>query len=228
MSDPIVSNAYAVAFRLVGVESIAHDVALAASQRVRDRFQTGGGVDLDSVAIDMWLPMLIDYAVDESVRRTPRPEDIEEFRYPDQHSSMREALRRRLVRASRQERVIGALVHLSGYSIDDVAEMLKLDPPLVAMAAKVIAPPPGFDYRRLGDPQLIGTDHLAGRPTLRLPATSTIAAAIAILIVVLAATMCHGPRPSLVEEGSLSLNLREAIPHAHPHNERDEMGGPIS
>ncbi|MEZ5310710.1 MAG: hypothetical protein R2735_09000 [Microthrixaceae bacterium] len=227
MSDPIVSNAYAVAFRLVGVESIAHDVALAASQRVRDRFQTGGGVDLDSVAIDMWLPMLIDYAVDESVRRTPRPEDIEEFRYPDQHSSMREALRRRLVRASRQERVIGALVHLSGYSIDDVAEMLKLDPPS-GNGSQGDRPSPGFDYRRLGDPQLIGTDHLAGRPTLRLPATSTIAAAIAILIVVLAATMCHGPRPSLVEEGSLSLNLREAIPHAHPHNERDEMGGPIS
>lgn len=209
MPSALESNSYAVAYRLLGVRGAALGVAAIAAERVRERFDSGGGLDVDAVRAEVWLPMLIDYTVDESVRSNVLAGTAET---DDSSAGLREALRRRLVRASRGERVVGALVHLAGYPPAQVATMLRMDEAQVDRFSSILAPPPGIDYRLLGDPELIGSAP-THEPTMSfpLPYPSTIAVAVVILIIVLVATQCHGQRPSIVENGSMQLGTRVAV-----------------
>lgn len=198
MSDLIESNSYAVAYRLLGSRPAAQAAAGIASERVRQRFDSTGGLDATVVAPEIWLPMLIDFTVEASVD----PDNYGEVNAPvDEFSGLREALRRRLVRASRLERVVGALVHLSGYRTSEVSDMLAMDEERVRTAARVLAPPPGIDYRELGDPELIGPLRRRVTRHVPIPYPSTIAVAVLLVILVLLATQCRGARPTLVEEG---------------------------
>lgn len=200
MTDPLESNAYAVAYRLLGSAAAAHAVANSAAARVRERFAAGGGLDPDVVASEVWLPMLIDFTIALTVRQEVAAALDGER---DEFAGLREALRRRLVRASRQERVVSALVHLCGYSEQMVAGMLHSTEPAVRNAARILDPPPGIDYRDLGDPDLVGRPHAPADSRLPIPYPSTIAVAAVLLLLVIVATRCRGPRPTLVDEGSL-------------------------
>lgn len=199
MTDPIESNAYAISYRLLGSRPAALAAAQIAAERVRRRFDEEGGLDVDQVEPQHWMPMLVDYTVERSVE----PDVYGDLGERDiDHAGLRSALRRRLVRASRVERVVGALVHLAGYEIVDVASMLDMDEARVRNAARVIAPPPGVDYRYLGDPQLVGDRAEDTTSSRRLPSRSTILMAVLVAVAVLIAVRCQGPRPSLVEQGS--------------------------
>lgn len=199
MNDPVESNSYAVAYRLLGVRQPALVVAATAADRLTHRLDTEGGLRIDDVPTEVWLPMLIDFTVEQSVRNDALQVSQ---RSDDEFAGLREALRRRLVRASRVERVVGALVHLCGYPVEQVAGMLRMDPQSVVSSARVLSPPPGIDYRDLGDPELIGRPSGHERNKVPVPYPSTIAVAAILLILILLATRCHGPRPALVEEGS--------------------------
>lgn len=203
MTDPIESNAYAISYRLLGSRPAALAAAQIAAEKVRRRFDEEGGLDVSTVDAQHWLPMLIDYTVERSV-------DPDVYGDPGErvvdHAGLRSALRRRLVRASRMDRVVGSLVHLAGYSIADVASMLDMEETRVRVAARVIAPPPGVDYRDLGDPRFVGPGTELSRARSRRPSRSTIIITMILAVVVTIAVRCQGPRPTLVDEG--------AAPHA--------------
>lgn len=202
LNDPIESNSYAISYRLLGSRPAAYAAAQMAAERVRRRFDEEGGLDVTQVDVEHWLPMLVDFTVEASVQ----PQiygDLEER--PVDQAGLRQALRRRLVRASRVERVVGALVHLAGYDITDVSQMLSMDVERVRTAARILAPPPGIDYRTLGDPQLIGDTPVAQTRSIPVPRRSTVIIAAMILAVVIMALQCQGPRPTLVDEGALTV-----------------------
>ncbi|MDQ2677370.1 MAG: hypothetical protein M3Y51_01400 [Actinomycetota bacterium] len=126
----------------------------------------------------------------------------------DPSAGLRAALRRRLVNVTPDERVAGALVHLAGYPADFVAEVLGTTPQAALSAAAVLAPPPGVDYRELGEPALTGTEphrgNRRGSSRMRRPHWTTIAAVAVVAAAVIAATQVTGPRPTLgppLEEG---------------------------
>lgn len=199
LTDPIESNSYSISYRLLGSRPAALAAAQVASERVRRRFDEEGGLDVTQIDAEHWLPMLVDFTVEQSVQ----PEiygDLDGERI-DQ-AGLRQALRRRLVRASRVERVCGALVHLAGYDTADVAQMLAMDDDRVRNAARVLSPPPGIDYRTLGDPELVGPPPTDVRRSLPIPRRSTIAVVVVIVALVILALQCHGPRPTLLDEGA--------------------------
>lgn len=205
MIDPLESNSYAVAYRLLGSQAGARSVASTAAQRVRNRFGAEQETDISSAPAEIWLPMLIDFTIDQSVRIDGNAHGDTRN---DEFSGLREAMRRRLVRASRQERVISALVHLCGYPESAVASMLKMSPAAVRTASIILDPPPGIDYRKLGDPELIGQSGDLSNVRIRMPLPSTVLVAAILLVVVLFATRCTGPRPTLVDEGSLGRSVQ--------------------
>lgn len=199
LTDPVESNSYAISYRLLGSRPAALAAAQIASERVRRRFDEEGGLDVGTVAVENWLPMLVDFTVEQSVQ--PDVYGDLDDREVDQ-AGLREALRRRLVRASRIERVVGALVHLAGYRIAQVSSMLDMDEQRVRTAARVLAPPPGIDYRSLGDPRLIGESTAPRPPRVRRPSRSTLLVGALLLVLVVLALQCQGPRPTLVEDGA--------------------------
>lgn len=199
LSDPIESNSYAISYRLLGSRPAALAAAHIAAERVRQRFDEEGGLDVVQIDAKNWLPMLVDFTVEASVK----PEMYGDGDVASIDSAgLREALRRRLVRANRMERVIGALVHLGGYGIDDVAAMLVMDPRRVEVASHVLSPPPGIDYRSLGDPRLVGAAPVAPQRRSIRPRRSTVIVATVLAILIVLAVQCQGPRPSLVDNGA--------------------------
>ncbi len=212
MSDqsPYEANAYAVTYRLLGDAPAAHvaaQAAVAALHRAMER---------DGAALQgrHWLYPLTDLAVAEAVASPAALHGVDPSRSAaelatrdDPSAGLRAALRRRLINATPDERVAGALVHLAGYPVGFVAEVLGATPDDATAAAAVLAPPPGVDYRDLGDPALTGA-----RPTgtrrrssrVRRPHWTTIAAVAIVVAAVVAATQVTGPRPTLgppLEEG---------------------------
>ncbi len=217
MSDqsPFEANAYAVTYRLLGdvaAARAASGAAVAALDRARAR-------EGDSPGGRHWLYALTDFAVAEAVasplatRPSPRPTDParHDEAPPDASAGLRAALRRRLINATPDERVAGALVHLAGYPVEFVAEVLGSTPEAATAASAVLAPPPGVDYRVLGDPSLTGEEpHDAARHDgrMRRPHWTTVAAVAIVAAAVIAATQVTGPRPTLgppLEEGGAAV-----------------------
>jgi len=198
------ANSYAVAYRLLGDRPAARAVAGIAAQRLR---QAHPG----AMVPDDWLVMLTDYTIDQTVGPAALGADEDPA---DPHSGLRRALRRRLERATKEERVAGALIHLAGYPPDFVAAQLGTTPEQVRSLAGVLAPPPGVAYRDLGDPELTGVARPTGAGTRgrrRRPHWTTVLAVLLVCLAVLYATQVTGPRPTLVEEGGLGS---EAVPAA--------------
>ncbi len=131
----------------------------------------------------------------------------------DPYTGLRTALRRRLERAAPDERVAGSLLHLAGYPVDMVASVVNRPPDVTVGLAGILAPPPGVDYRDLGDPELtrrtptsVGT-----RDRRRRPHWTTVAALAVVAAIVLAATQISGPRPTLgppIDEGGSAVTAQ--------------------
>ncbi len=180
------TNAYAISYRLLGDRPAARAVAGIAAERLR---QIGGMSRPD------WMYLLVEFTLNQTIEPgalavAPNPDDP--------YTGLRTALRRRLVRAAPDERVAGALVHLGGYPIDFVASVVNRTPEQTAGLAGVLAPPPGVDYRDLGDPELTHRVPVANRHARRRrPHWTTIVVAILILLAITVATQMTGPRPTL-------------------------------
>ncbi len=190
-------NAYAVAYRLLGDRPSARAVSGIAAERVR---QAGG------LARPDWLYLLVEFTLDQMVGPSALPTGDPAV---DQHSGLRVALRRRLERAAPDERVAGSLVHLAGYPVDFVADIVHRTPEQTEQLAGLLAPPPGIAYRDLGDPELTGRAEADRRQQRRRrgPHWTTVAAVALIIAVVIAATQITGPRPTLgppLEENGVS------------------------
>lgn len=190
------ANAYAVAFRLLGDRPAARAVSGIATQRLR---QQGSPMPTD------WLASLIDYTIDQTVG--PGSLGVQDHD-DDPQASLRAALRRRLERATRDERIAGALIQLAGYSPDFVGPLLGTTPEHARSLAGVLAPPPGVAYRDLGDPELTGrapAPTTSRRSRHRRPHWTTVLAVVVLCLAVLYATQVTGPRPTLIDEGGAGL-----------------------
>ncbi|MGB3411210.1 MAG: hypothetical protein WBA45_08420 [Microthrixaceae bacterium] len=192
---PLESNAYAVSYRLLGDRPAALAVAGIAAERLR---QMGDPLPSD------WMARLIEFTIVQTIGPSPIAHLDPES---DEHSSMRAALRRRLEHATTHERVVGALVHLAGYSVESVSEMTGIPTSEVQSLARVLSPPPGVHYRDLGDPELTGgpTRRSSRSPRFRRPHWTTIVVVVVLALLILYATQVTGPRPSLVEEGGMAV-----------------------
>ena len=233
MSDPspLEANAYAVTYRLLGDVAEARAAAGVATARLEH-----GAHDPNR----HWLYTLTDLAVAASVGvadgRSGAPDaDASGGRATghgaaghgatdDPSAGLRAALRRRLVNATPDERVAGALVHLAGYPPEFVADVVATTPESAVRAAAVLAPPPGVDYRDLGDPSLTGSapSRRAGRSRSRMrrPHWTTIAAVAVVAAAVIAATQVTGPRPTLgppIDEGGMGAVVAEPPDNAPAH-----------
>lgn len=212
MSSPdqtLESNAYAVAYRLLGDRPAARAVAGIAAERLRQC----GGLDRPD-----WLYLLVEFTLDQTVEPGSYAVAVES----DEHSGLRTALRRRLERAAPDERVAASLLHLAGYPVDFVAGVLHRTTEQTVELAGILAPPPGFDYRELGDPELTGRAEREANTRqrrVRRPHWTTIVVLAALVAMVVAATQVTGPRPTLgppLEEGGLAAVT--APPHWPPHS----------
>jgi hypothetical protein len=189
------TNAYAIAYRLLGDRPAAQAVAGIATQRL---VHVGGMTRPD------WMYLLIEFTLDQTLgpgALVMRPDPGDPF------ASLRGALRRRLERATRDERVAACLIHLAGYPVDWSDTVLGTDTARAAALAGVLAPPPGVDYRDLGDPEITGR-RTTTRTTRRWrrPHWTTVAAAVLVSALILAATQITGPRPTLgppLDEGAV-------------------------
>lgn len=206
MPDPtdaaLETNAYAISYRLLGDRPSARAVAGIAAQRVR---QAGGLQRPD------WMYLLVQATLEQTLSpATPIPPEA-----TDPFASLRAALRRRLDRASSDERVAGCLLHLSGYPADFVAQVMGRDVPGTVELAGVVAPPPGVAYRDLGDPELTHrVVEPAPRRRRRRPHWTTLAAVALVVAAVVAATQVTGPRPTLgppPEVGSLGVPSEQGV-----------------
>ena len=154
------------------------------------------------MANPIWAALLADDAVERSLRLPPAIDS-------DQPgiSRTREAVRRRLAAATREERSVAALHHLAGYPLDQIADELDLTHEETALLAGVLAPPPGVSYRPLGDPRRIGVLEpealrVTGPPPLRRrprrrTVLTVIGVAVVIALVTIGAALSVGERPSL-------------------------------
>jgi hypothetical protein len=188
------TNAYAISFRLLGDRPAARAVAGIAAERLR---QVGGMTRPD------WMYLLVEFTLDQTVE----PGVMAVQAHPDDpYSGLRTALRRRLERAAPDERVAGSLIHLAGYSVDWVATVVNRSSEQTVQLAGILAPPPGVDYRDLGDPELTRRPApTRADTTRRRPHWTTLAAVAVVIAVILAATQITGPRPTLgppLDEGS--------------------------
>ena len=205
MSDqsPFEANAYAVTYRLLGDAPAAHAAAHAAVGALDRARQRGDAAMLSR----HWLYTLTDLAVTEAVASPAAMHGVDASRSAaepatrdDPSAGLRAALRRRLINATPDERVAGALVHLAGYPTDFVAEVLGTTAEVASSASAVLAPPPGVDYRELGDPTLTGNGPTRAKrrdSRVRRPHWTTIAAVAIVAAAVIAATQVTGPRPTL-------------------------------
>lgn len=199
--DPLYANSYAISYRLLGERRSADAVA----RQVAEELHRAGGI-----AGADWLQRLVVTTVLGSEQAGTADD-----------SGMRAALRRRLARATPDEQVAGSLVHLAGYPVDFVAGVLGVDEERAVSLAGVIAPPPDVDYRSLGDPALLSGVR-AEQPdrsrSIAMPHWTTVAAVVAIVAFVLAATQCQGQRPTLGEpiEGSAGVVLDRSEDTADP------------
>lgn len=203
-------NSYAVAFRLLGDRPAASAVAGIATQRLR---QSG------HLTSPNWLAHLTHYTLEQAV--DPAALAVAEHE-DDEFASLRAALRRRLARATPQERVAAALIHLAGYPVDFVAGVLGRSESETRTLAAVLAPPPGIAYRVLGDPDLTHVRQpdpvRTGRRRWR-PRWTTIATVVAVVAVVLVATQITGPRPTLgppLDAPAVSSDVAPSDPAAEP------------
>lgn len=157
------ANAYAISFRLLGRPGPAGAVADAVAREVA---RTGG------VATPDWLGFLAADAVARSLEVATQAEASGVAGAVDDgpRSADRAALRKRLHRATGEQRAAAALVHLAGYPPDVVADHLDVPVDRVVTLAAVIAPPHGISYRDLGDPSL---RRGAARPAASDPGTLT-------------------------------------------------------
>jgi len=194
-TDALEANAYAIASRLLGDRPASRAATTIAIENLRTRGALTG---------DRWLADLAVETVHQSVgvvaqgrHRSGPPDDGSPV---DVEEGLRTALRRRLASASDDERAASALHHLAGYDIDFVASAMGRSAAEVSMLAGALAPPPGVSYRLLGDPELVGqaspVRHRRGdwRPALR---GTTVVATMAVLALVVAASMAVGARPTL-------------------------------
>lgn len=195
------TNAYAISYRLLGDRPAAAAVAGIAAERLR---QSG------RAASPGWMYALVQFTLDQTV--APGAPAVRES--PDDPSaSIRTALRRRLARATPDERVAASLIHLAGYPPEFVGQVLGRSSEEAVELARVLAPPPGVAYRELGDPELTrtrapGDGSDAPRRTLR-QGLATVLVVVLLLAAVLAATQITGPRPTLgppVDEGGLGTH----------------------
>lgn len=190
------TNAYAISFRLLGDRPAARAVAGISAERLR---QIGGMRRPD------WMYLLVEFTLDQTV--APGVVAVEPNE-DDPYSGLRAALRRRLERAAPDERVAGSLIHLAGYPVALVASVVNRSPQQTLQLAGILAPPPGVDYRDLGDPELTHrqpTRRSSGRRRRR-PHWTTLAAVAVVAAIVLMATQVTGPRPTLgppLDEGGL-------------------------
>ncbi len=199
------TNAYAISYRLLGDRPAARAVAGIASERLR---QVGGTSRPD------WMYLLVEFTLDQTVEPgvlAVEPNDA------DPYTGLRTALRRRLERAAPDERVAGSLIHLAGYPVDLVAAVVNRTPEQTVALAGILAPPPGVDYRDLGDPELTHrSPQRRGQGRRRRgPHWMTVVAVAVVAAIVLAATQITGPRPTLIapgDEGSLGA-LHQAPEH---------------
>jgi hypothetical protein len=196
------ANAYAVSYRLLGDRPAARAVAGIAAERLR---QCGGMSRPD------WLYLLVEFTLDQTVQ----PGSLGVVPVDDEHSGLRTALRRRLERAAPDERVAAALVHLCGYPVEFVSGVVHRDRDETARLAGILAPPPGFDYRELGDPELTGRSprREPARRGPRRPHWTTVVVVAVLVAMVIAATQVTGPRPTLgppPEEGSTGVGTASA------------------
>lgn len=186
--DPaaVSANAYAIAYRLLGDRSAAH----AAVGIALSRLEAAGALERPD-----WLALLAGAVVAEAVG--PAAAGASPAGADSTDEGLRVALRRRLASASDDERIAAALHHLAGYPIDQVAGFTGRDPGETERMAAALAPPPGIAYRELGDPELIGP---RPSPTTRplIPVSlSTVLTAVVVLVLVVGAGRCVGPRPRL-------------------------------
>ena len=190
------TNAYAISYRLLGDRPAARVVAGISTERLR---QVGGMTRPD------WMYLLVEFTLDQTVEPgvlALRPNDEDPF------TGLRTALRRRLERAAPDERVAGSLIHLAGYPVDLVASVVNRTPEQTVQLAGILAPPPGVDYRDLGDPEVTHRQpaRRGNGARRRRPRWTTVAALAVVATIVLAATQITGPRPTLgppLEEGGL-------------------------
>ena len=213
------SNSYAVSYRLLGDSDLAAAVSTVAAQRVRQ---------LPEELSESWLVQLTLFTVQQALHPTAliAPEEpagavsSENAKTQDVNVSLREALRRRLDRATPEEQVAGSLIQLCAYPPEFVAGLMGTSPEAVTALAAVIAPPPGVSYRDLGDPALTGSTRPAAPPRYRRrPHWSTIVALLLVVIAVLYATQVTGPRPTLREEGGLGPTTQTSVEAEGPSEE---------
>lgn len=115
--------------------------------------------------------------------------------------SLRSAVRRRLENSTAEERIAGALVHLSGYPVEFAARAMNVSQDQLLEWSNVLAPPPNMSYRQLGDPDKTHEDQFfdARQPWWRRH-MFTIAVAIVVLIAAFWMTRLSGERPSFGPE----------------------------
>lgn len=197
------TNAYAISYRLLGDRPAARAVAGISAERLRG---VGGMSRPD------WIYLLVEYTLDQTVEPGVLAVDPKD---DDPYTGLRTALRRRLERAAPDERVAASLLHLAGYPVDFVASVIHRDPATTTRLAGILAPPPGVDYRDLGDPELTRRHppRVESRRRRRRPNWTTLAAVAGVIAVVLAATQITGPRPTLgppLDEGGLGAVHQQA------------------
>lgn len=190
--DPtaVQANAFSIAYRLLGDRPAAQ----AAVGIAIERTHLHGDLEQPD-----WLCRLAEATVAASVGPASGAVHGDAGREGDQEG-IRAALRRRLSSASTDQRVAASLHHLAGYPLDAVAGFMGRPVEEVATLASTIAPPPGVDYRSLGDPRLIGTSGGSSTRHRRPLPITTILTTVVVIAVVFAASRCVGPRPRLGPE----------------------------
>ena len=210
------ANSYAVSYRLLGDSELAEAVSAVAVNRVRH---------LPEERSAQWLEQLTLFTVQQALQPSALAKDagtatvISSASAPksDANASLREALRRRLARATPEEQVAGALLQLCAYPAEFVAGLMGISADEVVALAGIIAPPPGVSYRDLGDPALTGSTRPAAPSRYRRkPHWTTLIAVLLVVLAVLYATQVTGPRPTLTDEGGFGARTQTTIIQDEP------------
>ena len=187
--SPAFANAYAVAYRLLGVRDMATDLAatVAASWSPHE-----------TEPATRWLPDVIHDATEAALALGAEyPAELAAA----EDSSTRAALRRRLSGESPPTWVAVGLHHLCGYPVERTAALMGSDEATVERLCAPFAPPPGVSWASLGDPlsRLAGRVDRSGRRRRRIPWVALLAIATTIALVVLVAN-AEGERPSFADQ----------------------------
>jgi len=175
---------------------------------------------------EQWLEQLILFTVQQSlhpvasaaVNEVSSDLSIAGQSKVDVDASLREALRRRLDRATPEEQIAASLIQLCAYPAEFVAGLMGISRDAALALAGVIAPPPGVEYRNLGDPELLGSSRAATSSRFRRkPHWTTVVALLLVVLAVFYATQVTGPRPSLTNEGGLGVSSVRVIEETSDH-----------